>query len=88
VLWQLRVHAQKLSLVQSESFCIKAPFVLDVRFCCGRTRAACLTKKHADMDFYSIISDVLRFLRIGFLVRNDLLFERLFASFEVLAEIL
>lgn len=36
---------------------------------------ACFTSEDVDMDFCSMISEALRFFRIGFLVRNELVFE-------------
>ena len=44
--------------------------------------AACLSSNDAESDLRSIISDILRFLRIGFLLRKELDFEILLAGGE------
>lgn len=47
--------------------------------CACTAAAACLMSDDEDKDFCSITSEILRFLRMGF-VRNEVFFERLLAG--------
>lgn len=44
-------------------------------FWASMASVACFTSDDVDKDFCSMISEALRFLRIGFFVRNELLFD-------------
>ena len=58
-----------------------------LRACCACTAAAaCRTSEDAESDFWSISSDMLRFLRMGFLLRKELFFDRLLCGSEVCCE--
>lgn len=57
---------------------------LDLLPCWACTEAAaCFIKEDVDSDFCNMTSDMLRFFRIGFLCRNELVFDKRLDGSEV-----